>query len=97
MLSCGRRLSRSRWTISKACPHFLVRFEDLVARPLETMRRLVDSLGIKLSTPMRAHLERIQDATADSYHAEHQVHWYRANHERRVGRWRDNLTGRPAD
>ena len=56
------------------------------------MRRLVDSLGIKLSTPMRAHLERIQDATADSYHAEHQVHWYRANHERRVGRWRDNLT-----
>ncbi len=36
--------------------------------------------------------KKIQNDTKGSYHARHQVFWYRDNHKFRIGRWKENLT-----
>ncbi len=69
-----------------------VKYEELVARPLETVERVVAFLGLETTDGVRQAARRIQDATAGSYHARGQVRHYLDNHARRVGRHRENLT-----
>lgn len=69
-----------------------VKYEELVARPLETVEQVLAFLGLEGTDGVRQAARRIQDSTAGSYHARGQVRHYLDNHARRVGRYRENLT-----
>lgn len=79
----------------QSVPHLQVRYEDLVNRPVETAESIFRFMGLELHPDTVAFASRIQDKTADSYHADKQKMWYRDDHQRRVGRWQQNLS--PAD
>jgi len=74
-------------------PHLQVRYVELVTRPREEARRVMRYLGLPDRPAVVAFCDKIQDSTRGSYHARHQTLWYREDHQRRVGRWRENLTG----
>jgi len=73
-------------------PHLQLRYEDLLNDPDAEARRVLAFLDLAAHPAVAAFCARIQDATAGSYHAQHQDRWYRADHRFRVGRWRENLT-----
>jgi hypothetical protein len=79
----------------QSVPHLQVRYEDLVSRPVETAQSIFDFMGLEPHPDTLAFASRIQDKTEDSYHAGKQEMWYRDDHQRRIGRWRQNLS--PAD
>ena len=59
---------------------------------MDVARKLVAYLGLTEDETMARFCEKIWDATAGSYHAQHQIRWYRDDHDARIGRWRENLT-----
>jgi hypothetical protein len=69
-----------------------VRYEDLVREPARTIGLVLGFLELPPDPAVEAFLPRIQDVTAGSYHARKQVRHYIDNHERRIGRHRENLT-----
>ena len=73
-------------------PHLELRYEELVRAPMDVARKLVAYLGLTEDETMARFCEKIWDATAGSYHAQHQIRWYRDDHDARIGRWRENLT-----
>jgi Sulfotransferase family len=74
-----------------AVPHLQIYYEDLVTRSRETTAKVMDYLGLKLHPNVIEFSQKIQNETDGSYHAQHQVLWYRDNHSSRIGRWRENL------
>lgn len=72
-------------------PHLQVQFEHLVAQPEEVAREVLQHLRLTDVPEVYRFCEKIQNQTAHSYHAQHQTMWYRNDHSRRVGRWRENL------
>jgi len=70
-----------------------LRYEELVEAPGAVLQKGLEFLGLTLGPAVTAFAEKIQDATAGSYHAKKQVRHYIENHKRRVGRYRENLTG----
>lgn len=72
--------------------HFTINYEDLVRQPALVLNALQYHLRLPFSPEMVRFSEKIQDETAGSYHAQGQDTWYRDNHSRRVGRWKENLT-----
>lgn len=70
----------------------LVYYEDLVAQPVGTAARVCAFLGYR-SLP-RGAVEWAATVSDDVTHhqARHQSRWATADHARRVGRWRENLT-----
>lgn len=72
--------------------HLQVRYEDLVGRPEEVAREVLAYVGLADAPEVRRFCSKVQDSTANSYHAAHQVKWYRDDHARRTGRWRENMT-----
>jgi len=73
-------------------PHLQIRYEDLIRDPPGTARSLLTYLGLQEHPAVMEFCDKIQDTTLNSYHAQHQVRWYRDDHRRRVGRWRENLS-----
>ena len=73
-------------------PHLQVRYEDLIAAPERVATAVLRYLDLPEHPSVAAFLRKIQNETADSYHAERQVKWYRDDHAVRVGRWRENMT-----
>lgn len=73
-------------------PHLEVRYEELVTSPAGVSSALREYLDLPPSPEMDAFEQHIQDKTENSYHARIQNHWYRPDHRRRIGRWRENLT-----
>jgi LPS sulfotransferase NodH len=73
-------------------PHLAIRYEDLVAQPRVEMVKILRYLGLDHRPEVDAFSTRIQDPTAGSYGARHQDVWYRPDHTRRIGRWRENMT-----
>ena len=73
-------------------PHLGIRYEDLVRDPVETVRLVLDHLGLDLHPAVVAFCTKIQNDTPGSYHAQTQINWYRDDHRIRVGRWRENLS-----
>lgn len=73
-------------------PHLEVRYEDLVRDPLATARRIHPFLGLEDDPAVAAFAGKVQDRTSDSYHAKFQDQWSRPDHQRRMGRWRENLS-----
>jgi LPS sulfotransferase NodH len=69
-----------------------VRYERLVADPAATIDEVLRFLDLGTTEEVRAMIARIQDSTADSYHARRQVRHFVDNHATRVGRFRENLT-----
>ncbi len=69
-----------------------LRYEDLVARPLETVEAALSLAGLQMTGEVREAAVKIQDLTAGSYHARRQVRHFVDNHARRVGRHAENLT-----
>jgi hypothetical protein len=72
-------------------PHLQVRYEHLVSDPSATARAVLTYLELDETSEVMAFCEKIQDRTADSYHARMQDRWFRDDHTVRVGRWRENL------
>jgi hypothetical protein len=73
-------------------PHLQVRYEELLAAPRERVADTWQFLGLPIDASALNFADKIQDATADSYHAGGQDVWYREDHARRTGRWRENLS-----
>ncbi len=73
-------------------PHFILRYEDLVRNPEPKARELFEFLELPLTPEVAAFCANIQNETANSYHAQKQVKWFREDHEVRIGRWRENLS-----
>lgn len=71
--------------------HLQIRYEDLVAAPHLAAQTIFEYLGLALHPAVLGFCHNIRDRTASSYHARGQVKWYRDNHSKRVGRWRENL------
>lgn len=69
-----------------------VRYEDLVRVPRDVVTRSLEFMGLGVTEEVDAFLSRIQDETAGSYHARKQVRHYVENHQRRIGRFRENLS-----
>ena len=73
-------------------PHLQVRYEDLVRRPRATARSVMEYLRLEWTPSIADFCEYISNDTAGTYQAKHQLHWSRADHRERIGRWRENLT-----
>lgn len=73
-------------------PHLSMQYEELIAHPQATARRVLAYLDLSQRPEVDAFCRNIQDDTGGSYHAQVQDRWFRADHQRRVGRWRENLT-----
>jgi hypothetical protein len=73
-------------------PHLQIRYEDLVAHPRLVSRRLLAYMALPSHPAVEAFCGRIQNPSNGSYHARHQVTWFRPDHRIRVGRWRENLS-----
>ncbi|MHA1216851.1 MAG: exostosin domain-containing protein, partial [Candidatus Thorarchaeota archaeon] len=73
-------------------PHLQIRYEDLVREPRAIAREILNYLDLDDAPEVMDFCRRIQDSTSDSYHAQYQVAWYRPDHSRRIGRYRENLT-----
>ncbi|MEM7230550.1 MAG: sulfotransferase [Planctomycetota bacterium] len=71
--------------------YFEVRYESLLENPLPTLEGVFTFLGLELDDSTREFATKIQNETAGSYHAKKQVRHYVENHERRVGRYLENL------
>ncbi|MDE2060455.1 MAG: sulfotransferase [candidate division NC10 bacterium] len=72
--------------------HLQIRYEDLVADPRRVSERVLTYLGLPFHPAVEAFCGRIQNVSAGSYHARHQVTWFRPDHRVRAGRWRENLS-----
>jgi len=74
----------------------VTRYENLVSEPWLFARQVCDLAGIDSFNEMpgiESWVARIGNAKAPgSYEAKHQVHWSRADHVKRVTRWKENLT-----
>jgi hypothetical protein len=70
-----------------------VAYEDLVRDPAAVVPRALAFIGLAVTPEVRAFWPKIADETAGSYHARRQVRHYVENHRRRVGRFRENLSG----
>ena len=73
-------------------PHLSVKYEALVSSPHKTALAIMKYLDLKEDQRVNEFCMKIQNATHGSYHAQHQLVWYRNNHSLRIGRWRENLT-----
>ncbi len=73
--------------------HFEVRYEELVTNPLPVAQRLLTFLDLPPSPEVEAFASKIQDTTEGSYLADnYSKRWNTADHVRRIGRWRENLS-----
>lgn len=75
-----------------AVPHLEVRYENLVRDPVGTARLIFTFLGLPDAPEVHDFAGRVHDQTTGSYHAQHQVQWFRPDHATRIGRWRENLS-----
>jgi hypothetical protein len=70
----------------------LLRYEDFVNNTMVETNRLFEFLELRITKNVGKFIDKIQNKTEQSYHANNQIHWYRANHSTRIGRWHENLT-----
>ena len=73
-------------------PHLQVRYEDLVRAPDESLAAIVGYLDLSPGEEMPEFARNLSDRVRGSYEAARQTVWSRDDHERRVGRFRENLT-----
>lgn len=73
-------------------PHLELRYESLLARPVEEAKRIYAYLGLDEPAGLEEFCRKISDKTEGTYQAKGQDRWFRPDHQRRVGRWRDNLS-----
>lgn len=71
--------------------HFEIKYEELLARPESHAKALLEFLELPEHPAVFEFCRNIQNETANSYHAEKQVKWFREDHRVRIGRWRENL------
>lgn len=73
-------------------PHLQVKYEDLLTSTSVVSKRLRDYLDLPDSNVMTAFEYNIQDSTSAPHHAMNQSAWFRPDHSKRIGRWRQNLS-----
>jgi hypothetical protein len=73
-------------------PHLQIRYEDLVMSPHNVADGILSYLGLHKSPVVTDFCNKIRNETSFYYHAQYQEHWYRNNHQARIGRWHENLT-----
>ncbi|MEE9466070.1 MAG: sulfotransferase [Candidatus Neomarinimicrobiota bacterium] len=83
---------RIAWQDLATIPHLQIRYEDLLSTPEEVVETLFAYLELDVDPAVTGFLNKIQDTTRGSYHAQHQGVWFRDNHRVRVGRYQENLT-----
>jgi hypothetical protein len=72
--------------------HLQIKYEDLVSSPGLVAINIFTYLHLDLSPSVLEFCNKIQNGTANSYHAKYQEQWFRNDHQVRIGRWRENLT-----
>jgi len=72
--------------------HLQIRYEDMIASPESVAQEIFDYMGLDMRSTVGDFCRRISNDTASPYHASYQDHWYRNDHEVRIGRWRKNLS-----
>lgn len=74
--------------------HISVRYEDLIANPHATARRILDYVGWPYDDTSEAWANRVSDSPEDGGHADFQTFWSERGpkHDIRVGRWKHELT-----
>lgn len=73
--------------------HLKVIYEDLVAKPERVAAAILEFLGLPPSDQVLEFCRRVQNSTDGSYVPERDSRqWNTEDHERRIGRWRENLT-----
>lgn len=70
----------------------VIKYESLLDDTKSEAIRLFDFLKLKITPGISEVIKTIQNETEQSYHALDQLHWYRANHKKRIGRYRENLS-----
>lgn len=79
--------------VAPPAAHTLVRYEDLVRDPRATARKIFAFLDLDWAPEIDAFLENISDEAHAGYHAQGATRrWNTADHARRIGRWRENLS-----
>jgi hypothetical protein len=71
--------------------HLQIKYETLINNAASVISRLSDFLDLTDTGSMTEFARRIQDTTAESYQARHQSAWFRPDHRKRIGRWKENL------
>ena len=70
----------------------VVKYEDLVLRTCDTVTTILKYIGADLDvSSLSDYISKIQDSTANSYHAKKQIVWYREDHNKRVNRWKNEI------
>ena len=72
--------------------HMQVKYEDLVANPRDIAHQVFDYIGLPVRPRVLAQADKIQDEMEGSYVAYHQRRWYKTDHSKRIGRWKENMT-----
>ncbi|WP_293369512.1 hypothetical protein, partial [Phenylobacterium sp.] len=78
-------------------PHAaVVRFEELIADPMALSHEVCTAVGLDptiVGTHLRRWADRVQDTNSEAFvEALTSQSYSRPDHERRVGRWRENLS-----
>lgn len=72
--------------------HIQVKYETLITDAASVISRLSDYLDLRATDSMNDFAGKIQDTTAQSYQARNQRAWFRPDHRKRIGRWKENLS-----
>lgn len=79
------------------CDPMVVTYERFVRFTNQTVSSVLrhvnaPELDGKSSAMIQRYIDSVSDSTLDSYHAKFQVHWFVPDHDKRIGRYRHNLT-----
>lgn len=72
--------------------HLQVKYEDYVANPEKIAYKVFEHIGLPMHDNVIEFSSKVQDTMEGSYVARHQMRWYKNDHSKRIGRWRENMT-----
>lgn len=71
-------------------PGFVVKYRDLVLHTAQTVGEILDYVGSEWHPALNSYVAKVNNVSGK--HESHwQKHWYRDNHTKRVGRYKENI------
>lgn len=72
--------------------HLQVKYEDYIADPKSIAEQVLDYMELPMHQNVIDFTNNVQDEMEGSYVARHQRRWYKTDHSKRIGRWKENMT-----
>lgn len=72
--------------------HLQVKFEDYVADSRGIAKEVMNYIGLPMHDKVLQLADKVQDEMEGSYVAKNQMRWYKKDHTKRIGRWKENMT-----